>query len=381
MTIAAIWKQHRFKILAVAVVALLAWVAYYLEHVPVARPFGDDDSELVRISRDKAVRLGGLSAGDVGTFRLIPGNRLTVTLPAAATMNSPKMRPFLARASRDQAALAGISCGEDQLVVDAHTGPNENATAGVALAEIGSQSDRRAALFLEKADPNRYADGVRLRALGANLKLTIDLNSSSDSAPKGRMILCRSGVATTLGHAEFELSPGQAFVAEFVGSEPGANPSSAAAFDVQGPDSTLEADSIAFGRLRRDGGFEPERIACGTLKRGVLWREPLSRIGFSDCSPGSISITGLNLATGKLSVSESSAFFSNFRDEEDSAHFVSRATKNPVVQVLIGVLLSGTIVPWAVGQFKKRRARKKKGLGHKRKTAPAQSMPTRQPPA
>jgi hypothetical protein len=274
-------------------------------------------------------------------------------------MDSPAMAPFLAKASRDQAALAGFSCGEGQVLVDAHTGPDENATAAIALAGNGaSKPVQSATIIFEKADPNRYLNGIRVRSMGANLKLTVDLNSSNDNGPTGKMILCRSGLAATLGHAEFELPPGQPFVADFLATTPSTTAAAAGLFDIQGADSTLPVDSVTVGRLEKDGNFTADRIACGTTRGGILWRKLLSSVGNGDCAPASMSVTGLDLASGKVAVSDSTAFFSNFQADKDSAHFVSRATRNPIVQYLLGAIVAGTIIPWALAQFKKAKAKR-----------------------
>src|SRR4051812_26479497 len=85
------WVRHRVKILAVAVIALLAWLAYYLEYLPISRYFSPADAALIRVTDDDAVSLDGLGSGELGSFRSVAARRVRVTLPGAAFMQSPDL--------------------------------------------------------------------------------------------------------------------------------------------------------------------------------------------------------------------------------------------------------------------------------------------------
>ena len=351
----AAWARHRLKLLAVAILAALAWVAYYLEYLPVSRQFMDGDRELVGIARQKAVQLNGVPHGKIGAFRLVEARRLQVSLPKGVAMTSPEQGPFLAKAARDRATLAGISCGEGHTLVDAHTVVGENATLALSLVEAGG--DAEATVVLERADPGKYENGIRVRADKASLRLTAELNQSGSGPAAGAMILCRSGTAATVGLAEFEIPPGQPFVVEILEAPETPGSAGSALFDIQTLDSTLSASSIAIGRVERDGRFVAERIVCGTSMPGrYLWK-PVPNVEVTDCAPASLVVTEFDLASGRVHLDDTPAWFGNFRSE-DYARFVSRATSNLVVGLLVSAVLAGIVIPWVIGQFKLRRDKK-----------------------
>lgn len=345
---ASAWRRHRVKLLAVGLVALLAWLAYYLENVPLSRDFGPPEAKLAKVSQDDALQFGGISDGPVGSFRTVGARRLVVTLPEGAQMQSPEASAFAAKAQKERTELAGLSCGSGQSILDARPGSGENATVGLAVAKEGGTGG----LLIAKPDPARYKNAMLVRADGAALNVGIALNRSGEQPPSGRMTLCRSGAAAILGQAEFRVPAGEPVVVEFL--DPTAAPGTSDAVFEQ-PQSII-LSSVAVGRLDEDGAFEPDRLACGADRKGTrLWARLMPRVGLSDCAARSLAITGFDPATGEIAVSKRPAYFQGFDEKKDSARFVSKALSNPVLQqLLIGGLLGSTLIPWALRQFRKK---------------------------
>jgi hypothetical protein len=345
------WRRHRIKLLAVAVVIVLAWLAYYLENIPVARDFGSEDAKLTVVADDQAARIGGVADGPVGSVRLVAARRLKVTIPGRSTMVSPELGPFEAKAAADKATLAGLTCGSDYSLLDAHAGIGETATVALSLSSNSPNEER--ALLIGRADPSQFdKNSLMLRAEGAKLNLVVDFQSSGEGAKQGLMTLCRSGASASLGHAEFAVPAGAPVVFEFQEIDPAAGAVPGAAFDLP---HALAVSSVALARFEADGPFEPERIACGAQRAGDMhWNAVMPRVDLSNCRPRSLLVTEFDVASGKVTISKRPAFFRNFDPASDVAHFVSRALKNPVVQqLLVGGILSGIVVPWVIAQFRK----------------------------
>jgi hypothetical protein len=349
------WRKHRIKLAAVAVVAVLAWLAYFLENVPVTRNFSAADSGLAAISDEQAVRFGGIAAGPVGSLRLGSARRMRMTISGGADLRSPDPQAFETKAAKDQAALAGISCAKGSMMIDAQPGAGETVAAAVGVADVGQSGGLLIGKAAQAHSPNRWL----VRGDDAKITLAVDLSRGDDAPPSGQMVLCRSGVSATLGHAEIELQPGTELVVEFLEPDPNAGNAPAALFELQ---QSLAVSSIALARLTEGEPFEPDRIACGAAKAGtVLWGRLIPRVDLSGCKPKSLFVSDIDLASGKILVSKSPAYFGNFQADKDSAHFVSRALKNPVVQqLLVPGILGGIIVPWVIAQFRRRKRAAKK---------------------
>jgi len=358
------WHKHRLKILAAATLALLAWLAYYLEYLPISRSFTPADAALTRITDDEAVRLEGVASGDLGSFRSVTARRVRVTLPATAVMSSPELSAFQAKAARERDAV-GITCGDEAAVLDARPAENENATVQLALDSASPRKAQASALLIGKPDPNQYKNGIVVRADQAKMTVSVAMNRNDANPRMGTMTLCRSGRAATLGRAEFELAPGQPLVVEFLDPQ-GSADLAPAVFDMQG---RIPVTAISGGRYEEDVPFERERIACGTSKDGTkLWARFMPDVGLSDCSPKSLFVTGIDIANGKLSVAKRPAYFRSFDDKKDSAHYVSRTLSNPILQqLLIGGLISGMLIPWALRQFRGERNLRATGSGGRRR--------------
>jgi hypothetical protein len=347
------WQSGRMKLVAIALVALLTWAYYYVQHVPVARDFSKEDAQLVAVNRDAAVRLGGIPAGDILTFRTVAARRLILTLPAESKMLSPEAAPFKAKSLADAPSLPGFACTKDSVMLEAQTKAGETVSVRLVFPE-SSATKLGGALIFDKAPTQQFQNGLRFESEQSDLRLTVDY-SRSDSAPAaGRMILCDAGTAAMLGHAEFEIPARNAAVAEFLDIAPG--PDATAAFDFPGAMSRVAVNSIAGGLLDDNGAFTTQRLACAAAGHAHLWGKILPRVDLTDCTLAGLYVSGFDLNSGLLNVSVRPALFQNFQDK-DSAHYVSNAMSgNLIVQLLILALLTGTIIPWVIRQFKRKAA-------------------------
>lgn len=349
-----LWRRRSLQFVAVAVLALLAWAAYWLENVPVARRFGDDDAAKLRLAVDQPIALAGLAAGKAVGIRLVGAKRLDLTLPDGAEMRSPELAPFLAKAQRDAAILTGIECGANQTLLKALTEPRESVQAIVTLVDSPGGSGTSRTLNFQRTDPAQYDGGLRIWANGAKLRLSVDFNRSDQSSQAGRMVLCHNGHAVTLGHAEFDMPLGQALIAQFRDAAEGGESRPVAEFDFYSPQRTgLAAAAVATGSLGEGGAVAPARIACGAGGRTWLWRRIVPSVTLADCASDALTVTALDFASGQFTIAGGAVFFAGIKPD-DTARLVSKGKDNLVVQGVLAALLGSLIIPWVLAQFKRR---------------------------
>ena len=224
----------------------------------------NDDAGKVPLAVDRTLGLAGLPAGKVLGFRLVGDGRFDLGLPAGTTTLSPESEPFLAKAGREAATLAGISCGNNQTLLNAADPGGRGRDGRRDAGRRGRHRGRRGAHCCCSA-PIRCCSKAgcacgqrRAAAAGGRLQ------RRRGGAEAGSMVLCIGGRAATLGHAEFELPVDAAVIAQFRSLQAGAEP--AAAFDFYGSEQRRPAgrgDRARPARPRRHARARADRLRSG----------------------------------------------------------------------------------------------------------------------